>query len=268
MPRPHTRPFSFCKPKSTNQITARALAAAQEPAEGQGGHAAVCGAGHAVGAHDLLPRAEHLRARAPLPLLLPRHRYGTRACAQSLVRRRQRPHVRRRMVLRSLVRAGTVDVLEHNLPHGLHPGPQCPALLARRCAQTAPLQPALACWERLPASCRQHGDDACVACGAECSLRSPGTVAGRVSSAAAEEPGAKGASAQLAGKSQVWRGTLHARPGSSTSWPRSLRMGQYSGAVIDAPWSLHAPKLILWCAAQDPMLVRAGTCLITSQGSH
>jgi hypothetical protein len=31
-----------------------------------------------------------------------------------------------------------------------------------------------------------------------------------------------------------------------------LRKGHYVGAVIDAPWTYHAPKLIVWCADSFP----------------
>lgn len=85
----------------------------------------------------------------------------------------------------------------------------------------------------------------------------------RVSNASAAAPAAKGADAQLAGKSQIWRSTLHAHDSmphtrnsgpAKLSWLRSMHKGQFSGAVIDAPWSYHAPKLIIWCGAQGPCM--------------
>ena len=48
-------------------------------------------------------------------------------------------------------------------------------------------------------------------------------------------------------RSRIWRSA--ARMQQRRSRLPSLHRGHYEGAVIDAPWSYHAPKLFVWCGA-------------------
>jgi hypothetical protein len=67
-----------------------------------------------------------------------------------------------------------------------------------------------------------------------------------------DEPSTRGGSGHQAKDSRGAHAAAGAEPGCKQRlWrPRLplLRKGHYTGAVIDAPWTYHAPKLILWCA--------------------
>ena len=45
-------------------------------------------------------------------------------------------------------------------------------------------------------------------------------------------------------RSRIWRSAVRMQ---KRRLP-SLHRGHYEGAVIDAPWTFHAPKLFIWCA--------------------
>ena len=65
-------------------------------------------------------------------------------------------------------------------------------------------------------------------------------------------------------RSRIWRSAVRMQKRKSRL--PSFHKGRYEGAVIDAPWSYHAPKLFIWCGALGVLHAQQALPHIISQG--
>lgn len=69
-------------------------------------------------------------------------------------------------------------------------------------------------------------------------------------------------SAEQHSRSRIWRSAVRMQKRKSRL--PSLHRGHYQGAVIDAPWSYHAPKLLIWCDRSQFAPAQQGWCFISA----